>query len=122
MHGDLAGVERLAQLLDELEAIDGLLVHAGLEGDVASLAGALGFEQRDVGVLDQLRLVGARGVPENDAEAGVLLDGDVREREGFGEDLQQSLGDQLRILGRGEPFGEVQELVVARSAQRVRRT
>jgi len=117
VHRDLARREGVAQFLGERETADRLLVHARGEDDVVALALALGLVQGDVGLLDELVVVGPRGVPDDDPDARVLLDVAAADQERRGQRLDQSSRHLLGLPRRVQSFGEVEEFVAAEAAE-----
>ena len=123
VHGELAVLQRLAQLLDEREAADGLLVHARREDRVAAPALTLGLVEGDVGSLDAaprcLRRLPSKTTTPMLACCSRLSPSIAK---GSAKHVEQPRGDFLRLVRRGEALGEVEELVAAESTQRVGRT
>ena len=122
MHGQLFGRDGLTQILDHRESIDHLVVHAGDVDELASLAEALGFVQRHVGVANDVRQFGGGGVPHDDPETGPLLEAQVADHERFVEGTQKPLGDHFGLVRPGDPFGEVEEFVAPEATQGVGRS
>ena len=121
MHREFAGLQGAAQLLDELEVADRLLVHAGREDGGAATVAALGLVEGDVGLLDEVGAVAVGLVEDHDADAGVLFEHESVESEGLGEHVEQAHRHVLGLVDRGQVLGQVEELVPAESRQRVRR-
>ena len=59
MHREFTGLKRVPELLDEHEAIAGVLIDGGCEDGVAAGAPALGVVHGGVGVLEELAQVPA---------------------------------------------------------------
>ena len=73
MHGELAVLQRVMKFLDEGEATDRLLMHAGREDHVMALALGLRFIEGDVRVANDLGGVLALSFPDHYTDTGALL-------------------------------------------------
>ena len=104
VHHQLVRLEGAAKLLDEREAADSLLVHAGAEEHGLAALLSLRHVEGDVGILDELSTVGALRIPHHDANARVLFEAQPAERERFSEYVEESVCDLLGFLLGGQPF------------------
>ena len=114
---ELAALERPSELADHGEPADRVLVLGGVVDGVAP-AGALGHVHRDVRALkqkvDRATVVGR----ERDPDAGIHLQGQLLEPEGFGEDTLDPL-HQLADRGALQVGEDESELVAAKPRDRI---
>ena len=116
---ELVALERLAQVLLELEALDRAPAQRGVEELVARSAVVAGARHRDVGVVDERLGAVALAVGDGDADAGVDEDGMVAEHDRRDERVEQPLRDLDRPALARQPLAEHPELVAAHARERV---
>ena len=116
---ELVALERLAQVVLELEALDRAPAQRGVEELVAGSAVVAGARHRDVGVVHER--LGAVPLPvgDGDADAGVDEDGMVAEHDRRDERVEQPLRDLDRPALARQPLAEHPELVAAHARERV---
>ena len=73
-------------------------MHRGSEDHVVAPKVSLRLVKGGVHVLDRFGETGARGIPNNDADARVLLDLKSRDVVGLGDDADQAFGENLGFL------------------------
>ena len=82
-----------------------LFVHRGLVEHEGAPAESLGLVERDIGVLQEVDVVGILSPPHHHADAHALFDGDVEEVEGLFEGFEKPSRDALHGFDRRETLG-----------------
>ena len=116
---ELVALERVAEVVLELEALGHAPADGGVEELVARAAVVLGALHRGVGVAHERLGVVAAPVGDGDADAGADDDGSVAEHDRRGERVEQPLGDLDRAALAGQALAEDGELVAAEARERV---
>ena len=122
VEGELLALDRLAQLLLDLEPEQGAGPHLGVEELAAGPALFLGPVHRRVGVADQHVGVGrlaGRGPGDGDPDAGGDEVLGAADRVGLGEGGGDPVGDRHRLVLVGEAVDQDAELVAAEAGDDV---
>ena len=118
---ELVALERVPQVLLELEALHHALAHVAVEELEARAAVVLGAVHGDVGVAHD-RLGGvAAAVGDRDADRRVDEQGPVVDRDRHRDRVEQPLGDLDRTALAGQALAQHGELVSAHARERVAR-
>jgi hypothetical protein len=111
----------VTKLLHQRHLADGWVVSFGIKNYVVALAGARCLIERQLRVLDDFIAVGALLIPDHDPDSGADDVAPPTIKNGSTSVLKRPRTTLSASPGRGQTFGQMDELVASETTQRVRR-